>query len=128
MIPDFLTPTFKISQSDHLAGASAAGCDLPVARAPCGCGCSRAAPVAGGYRPSAGLRGMMPGETEGWGPGSWKGAWGPKPSTSAAAEAGWPGGGPGLLLPLHHTNKRQCDYTQYCSAPLKKYLAPNMMS
>lgn len=62
----------------------------------------------------------MPGETEGWGPGSWKGAWGPKPSTSAAAEAGWPGGGPGLLLPLHHANKRQCYYTQYCSAPLKK--------
>lgn len=39
----------------------------------------------------------MPGETEGWGQGSWKGVCGPKLSTSAAAGTGWPGGGPGLL-------------------------------
>lgn len=82
--------------------------DLPVARVPCGCGCSRAAPVAGGYRLSAGPRGRMPGETEGWGPGSWRGAWGPELSTSAAAEAGWPGGGPGLLPPLQQAGEKQC--------------------
>lgn len=69
---------------------------------PCGCGCSRAAPAVGGYRPSAGQRGTMPGGIEGWAPGSWRGAWRPRLSTSAAAGAGWPGGGPGLLLPLQN--------------------------
>lgn len=64
---------------------------------PCGCGCSRAELAAGGCRRSAALRGTTPGETEGWGRGSWKGGCGPKPSTSAAAGTGWPGGGPGLL-------------------------------
>lgn len=54
---------------------------------PCGCGCSRAAPAVGGYRLSAGQRGTMPGETEGWALGSWRGASGPKQSTSAAAGA-----------------------------------------
>lgn len=72
----------------------------PAARVPCGCGCSRAAPAAGGYRQSAGQRGTMPGETEGWAPGSWRGAWGPRLRTSAAAVPGWPCGGPGLLLLL----------------------------
>lgn len=47
-----------------------AGCDLPAAHGPCGCDCSYAALAVGGYRLSAGLRGMMPGETEGWGLGS----------------------------------------------------------
>lgn len=79
---------------------------LPAARAPCGCGCSRAGLAAGGCRRSAAPRGRTPGETEGWGQGSWKGACGPKPSTSAAAGAGWPGGGPGPpLLLLHPTGK-----------------------
>lgn len=64
---------------------------------PCGCGCSRAELAAGGCRRSAALRGTTPGETEGWGQGSWKGVCGPKLSTSAAAGTGWPGGGPGLL-------------------------------
>lgn len=50
----------------------------------------------------------MPGEIEGWGPGSWRGAWGPELSTSAAAEAGWPGGGPGLLPPLQRASGKQC--------------------
>lgn len=64
---------------------------------PCGCGCSRAELAAGECRRSAALRGTTPGETEGWGQGSWKEVCGPKPSTSAAAGTGWPGGGPGLL-------------------------------
>lgn len=64
---------------------------------PCGCGCSRAELAAGGCRRSAARRGTTPGETEGWGQGSWKGGCGPRPSTSAAAGTGWPGGGPGLL-------------------------------
>lgn len=80
---------------------TAAACDPPAARGPCGCGCSRAELAVGGCRRSAALRGRRPGETEGWGQGSWKGGCGPKPSTSAAAGAGWPGGGPGLLLLLH---------------------------
>lgn len=83
-----------------------AACDLPVARVPCGCGCSRAEFAVGGCRRSAALRGRTPGETAGWGQGSWKGGCGPKPSTSAAAGAGWPGGGPGpplLLLLLYPT-------------------------
>lgn len=82
------------------------GWDLPAARAPCGCGCSRAAPAAGGCRRSAGRRGRRPGGTEGWAPGSLKGALAPGPSTSAAAGAGWPGGGPApplLLQPQVHT-------------------------
>lgn len=79
--------------------------DLPAARVPCGCGCSHAAPAAGGCRPSAGRRGTTPGGTEGWGPGSWKGEWGPEPSTSAAVGAGWPGGGPGQRLLLQHRQK-----------------------
>jgi len=90
--------------------------DLPAARAPCDCGCSRAAPAAGGYRRSAGQRGTMPGETGGWGPGSWREGWGPGQNTSAAVGAGWPGGGPGLRPPLRHTNTvmdTQYDYTQY---------------
>lgn len=74
---------------------------------PCGWGCSHAAPVVGVYTQSAGQKGTTPGETEGWDPGSWKGAWGPKPSTSAAVEAGWPDGGPGPpLLLLQHTNRK----------------------
>lgn len=77
-----------------------AGCNLPAARVPCGWGCSCAAPAAGGYRQSAGQRETMPGETEGWAPGSLREVWGPRLSTSAAVGAGWPGGGPGLLLPL----------------------------
>lgn len=40
---------------------------------------------------------MRPGGTEGWAPGSLRGVWGPRRSTSAAVGAGWPGGGPGLL-------------------------------
>lgn len=45
----------------------------------------------------------MPGETEGWALESWRGAWGPKQSTSAAAVADWQDVGLGLLLPLRHT-------------------------
>lgn len=77
-----------------------AGCDLPAARVPCGWGCSRAAPAVGGCRPSAGPRGRTPGETVGWVPGSWRGAWGPGQNTSAVVGADWPGGGPELLLLL----------------------------
>lgn len=61
----------------------------------------------GGYRPSAGLRETMPGGTEGWGPESWKGVWGPKRSTSAAVGAGWPCGGPGLLLQLQQATNSE---------------------
>lgn len=75
--------------------------DIPAARAPCGCGCSRAGLAAGGCRRSAALRGTTPGGTGGWGRGSWRGACGPEQSTSAAVGAGWPGGGPGPLLLLH---------------------------
>lgn len=86
--------------------------DLPAARGPCGCGCSRAEPAAGGCRRSAALRGTTPGGTEGWARGSWKGGCGPGPSTSAAAGAGWPGGGPGLLLPpLRPTGKETSGLT-----------------
>lgn len=81
----------------------AAARHLPVAHVPCGCGCSRAELAAGGCRRSAALRGRTPGGTGGWGQGSWKGACGPRPSTSAAVRAGWPGGGPGPLQPLHPT-------------------------
>lgn len=113
LIPDFLPPTFKtltrntanqISWLELLQLVSnrlIAGCDLPAARVPCGWGCSRAAPAAGGYIRSVGQRGTMPGETGGLALGSWRGALGPKLNTSAAA-AGWPGGGPGLLPPLCH--------------------------
>lgn len=77
-----------------------AECDPPAARVPCGWGCSRAAPAEGGCTLSAEQRGTMPGETGGWAPASWREASGPKPSTSAAAGAGWRGAG------LRHTETR----------------------
>lgn len=79
---------------------TAAGCDLPAARVPCGCGCSHAASAVGANRQSAGQKETMPGETEDWAPGSWKEVWGPRQSTSVAVGAGWPCGGPGLPLRL----------------------------
>lgn len=71
--------------------------DPPAASEPCGWDCSRAASAAGGCTRSAEQKGTMPGETVGWAPVSWRGASGPRLSTSAAAGAGWLGAG------LRHT-------------------------
>lgn len=85
---------------------------------PCGWGCSHAAPAAGVYRQSAGQKGMMPGETEGWDLVSWKEAWGPRLSTSAAVGADWLDGELGPPPPLlQDRDKSTAHDHRLCAAP-----------